>query len=749
MGSIRMAEPQPLELQAAIQAILQADHSQDIATHCRLLFEQQSPAKLAELYLELLLAAIAEGSSHSRLAHVTQNIRQFSGFESSTADLQSKLLELTQTLLPQNQPDAFLILGQLQKSQPNSRVLLLQYIELGLQLKCLSAQVIFGELKLVNCLRNHFTEPDLELSLLAILEQLIEQFPEVTGTIEVAQFLEEKFPSTALFHILFRFAGKVAYQLQAPTVALDLFKLCDKLKQSLSPPEPEPTTTLELLWHLAFLSQNAKQYQAGIAFAQQRFSMANSIVEKYLSNALIIRGSVVSGTAWEQLPELHGRSDKLASQLAAEHKQDQRQLAEHQVSRLFLTNFMRPYVADQPQQSHNAMQLIGQIAQDYISAGSQQIISHPSPTSPKTKLKIGYISHCLKEHSVGWLCRWLYQHHNRDAFEINSYLLNVTPFLDNPLCKFFIEKSDQAHHFNNASKVEIAQKIAADQVDILIDLDSVTYDLTCSVMALKPAPIQATWLGWDASELPAIDYYIADHDVLPDDAETYYGAKLLRLPQSYLAIDGFEVGVPSLTKSQLGIPPDAVTFLSAQAGMKRHPDMVHRQLQIIQQTPNSYLLLKGIGNQEAIRQLFLSTAQTLGVDSQRICFLDRDPSSEVHRANLSIADVVLDTYPYNGATTTMEALWCEVPLVTLVGKQFAARNSYTMLRHAGIESGIAWTEDEYVDWGIRYGTDPALRQQVRWQLKQSKRTAYLWNAEQFTRDLEAGYQQMWTSYAKG
>ena len=121
------------------------------------------------------------------------------------------------------------------------------------------------------------------------------------------------------------------------------------------------------------------------------------------------------------------------------------------------------------------------------------------------------------------------------------------------------------------------------------------------------------------------------------------------------------------------------------------------------------------------------------------------PSETIHRANLAIADVVLDTFPYNGATTTLETLWMGIPLVTRVGEQFAARNSYTMLKNVGIEEGIAWTDEEYVEWGIRLGTDAALRQQVREKLRRSRQTSPLWNAKQFTREMERAYEQMWAN----
>jgi predicted O-linked N-acetylglucosamine transferase (SPINDLY family) len=169
-------------------------------------------------------------------------------------------------------------------------------------------------------------------------------------------------------------------------------------------------------------------------------------------------------------------------------------------------------------------------------------------------------------------------------------------------------------------------------------------------------------------------------------------------------------------------------------------------MKIIKEVPNSYFLIKGDAEEEAIKQFFYKIAAEEGVECSRLRFLAQDPSEAVHRANLTIADIVLDTFPYNGATTTLETLWMGIPLVTRVGQQFAARNSYTMMMNAGITEGIAWTDEEYVEWGVRLGNDEALRQQVVLKLKASRQTAPLWNGKQFTREMEKAYEQMWQRY---
>ncbi|MBE9202126.1 O-linked N-acetylglucosamine transferase, SPINDLY family protein, partial [Nodularia sp. LEGE 06071] len=229
-------------------------------------------------------------------------------------------------------------------------------------------------------------------------------------------------------------------------------------------------------------------------------------------------------------------------------------------------------------------------------------------------------------------------------------------------------------------------------------------------------------------------------------AQDYYQEKIWRLPQTYVAVDGFEVNVPTLRREQLDIPDDAVVYFVTQKAYKRHIDHTKLQIEIIKQVPNSYLLIKGHADEDASRKFYGDLAKSQDVDINRFKFLPIMPTEAIHRANLSIADVVLDTSPYNGATTTLETLWREIPLVTKVGQQFAARNSYTMMINAGITEGIAWSDEEYVEWGVRLGKDENLRQQISGKLRQGKKNAPLWNGEQFTREMEKAYQQMWEIY---
>jgi predicted O-linked N-acetylglucosamine transferase (SPINDLY family) len=423
------------------------------------------------------------------------------------------------------------------------------------------------------------------------------------------------------------------------------------------------------------------------------------------------------------------------------------------VARLFNSSFFLVYFKDAPKEFRQIQNQVTQLCQASIEVFAKEQIERYSQAHTKRKqlgvtakpLKIGYVSYCFRSHSVGWLARWLLHHHDRDRFQFNGYFL-IPDRADDHLHQWYVSQFSKVHKQKNLW--EVAEQIYQDEVDILIDLDSLTLDLSCELMALKPAPVQVTWLGWDASGIPPVDYFIADPYVLPASAQEYYTEKIWRLPQTYIAVDGFEVGVPSLRREHLEIESDAVIFLSSQKGFKRHPDTVRLQMKIIKEVPSSYFLIKGGGEEKSIKSLFSQIAEEVGVNSDRLRFLSSDWTESVHRANLGIADVVLDTYPYNGATTTLEVLWMGIPLVTRVGEQFAARNSYTMMMNAGITEGIAWTDEEYVEWGIRLGKDEALRQQIAWKLRQSRQTAPLWNAKQFTREMENAYEQMWQRYVE-
>jgi predicted O-linked N-acetylglucosamine transferase (SPINDLY family) len=504
----------------------------------------------------------------------------------------------------------------------------------------------------------------------------------------------------------------------------------------------------DLFKHLAGFYQNAGELEQGIETAKKLYSLVEEIPDKVIANRQILRGLMTAGVYWQEAFSINHRHQELINILIKEYPLNLDQLT---VARLFNSNYYAAYIEDCPQKNRNIQNQILQLchinkevyAPQRLDKYSQGNLHRKTQINSDKKIKIGYLSHCLRGHSVGWLARWLFQYHDREKFAINGYFIH-NKVVNDPLHNWYLNHVDKAYKSNNV--YEVTEQIYNDEVDILIDLDSVTLDTACEIMGFKAAPIQATWLGWDASGSPSIDYFITDPYVLPESAQQYYREKIWRLPQTYIAVDGFEVGVPTLHRQDLDIPYEAIVYFCPQRGFKLNPNIIKLQLRIIKEVPNSYFLVKESTDRQAVQDFFYQLANDEGVDISKFRFIPDVPSEAVHRANLGIADIVLDTYPYNGATTTLETLWMCIPMVTKVGEQFAARNSYTMMMNAGITEGIAWTDEEYVEWGVRLGKDEALRQQIAWKLRQSRKTSPLWNGKQFTREMEKAYTQMWEIY---
>ncbi|MDG2991436.1 O-linked N-acetylglucosamine transferase, SPINDLY family protein [Candidatus Synechococcus calcipolaris G9] len=504
-----------------------------------------------------------------------------------------------------------------------------------------------------------------------------------------------------------------------------------------------------LLSFLSGLYRFTRDYEKSIGAAKDLFALQEELADRLYANHAILQSLVAAGSYEQEIKATLEHQNVLLGQLLQEWPLN---LERHQVRCLFILLLSPPHLEDRPQYNKPIFNQLMSLCQENIEIyGADKRKKYQAKTPAKIgskKIKIGFLSTHLKRHAIGFLAWGLYEYFNGDRFEFNTYYGAGLPQKPDAWQSWYIKKSNKVFYGEHDS-YKLADKINEDKIDILIDLDSVTLDLNCEILALKPAPIQISWLGFDASGLPAVDYFLGDPYVLPEQAQSYYSEKIWRLPHTYVAVNGFTANNPTVHRQDFDISSDAVIFLTSQRAAKRNRRMTELQMQILGNVPHSYLFIKGAGQQDALQAWFLEIAESMGITGDRLRFLPLYPSDEEHRGNLPIADVVLDTYPYNGATTTLEVLWMEIPLVTRVGKQFASRNSYTFLVNAGVSEGIAWTDEEYVEWGIRLGTDEDLRKQVTWKLKKAKHHSPLWNARQFTQEVESAFQSMWHYYVTG
>ena len=636
---------------------------------------------------------------------------------------------------------AWAIRQHMQEIAPDDVNNLLHSIALSMQLRTFTGENLTAS-GIIELLQAEELAVDSNL-LLLVVQSILHYAPDDPAVLTFTEAcLHHAHEPQAFIDVVMSVSIKIASSAKRPELALRFAELC--LCQT-------PNST-EILQHVAIFYQDSCQYIKGIDTAKQCYKLAESLLDKNLAIYLIIRALVSASGYWYEACSTLRQQEVLISSIIKKWPINIDAISN---IRLFNSPFFFPYFNDDPRKNRFIQNQISRLchenfeifAKDVIERYRHPPLSHSTITNSTNKvIRIGYISHFLRRHSVGWIARWLFQNHAQKYFQIYAYLVNYSS-IDNFVQQWFINKTYKTYKYERPS-AEILAQIHKDKIDILIDLDSITFPSQCELLSTKAAPIQVTWLGWDASGLPSIDYFIADPYVLPDSAQDYYTEKIWRLPNTYVAVDGFEVGVPNLRRDQLDIPSDAVIYLVAQNGYKRHLDNVRLQMRILKEMPNSYLLVKGVADEQSSKTFFEKVAEEVGVACDRLRFLPRVASEEVHRANLGIADVVMDTYPYNGATTTLETLWMCIPLVTRVGQQFAARNSYTMMMNVGVTEGIAWTDDEYVEWGVRLGKDPALRQQIAWRLQQSRQTSPLWNAKQFTREMEKAYEQMWQRYVQ-
>jgi predicted O-linked N-acetylglucosamine transferase (SPINDLY family) len=687
-----------------------------------------------EYYLELGIAYILSGREEEAQTTWLCGLAQVEEIEISqwTIQLIQRLDFEAQCQAEQLHPQVSWLLRQhlreLAPAQTNNLLLLLQ---LELQLDQFTPAILTEWRVMTSLQQCNDAEFDAEL-LLEVLAKLL-QFPSE----EVLAFVDACLTSPKLANDLARILYDIAYEFAARHRTN--FDFVASLLERVTRLEP----THRVAWQLmAGCYQRLKQFDQAIVSAQRHFQRCETLSERYAGSCLLERIHLTAGM-WKGLDAVMSQNHNLLQKLLTEKST---QLDFATISCLisdpahFL--YLQDDLAENRRWQNQAAQLFYQNIQQNFTA-KPNLGQHRS-LDPCRPLKVGFIAHSLYEHSVGWLSRWLFKHFDRQAFNTFIYLVNTQP-TDSFFQQWFSPYVSEVRSCSDDIAATVSQ-IVSDQVDILIDLEGQTQDYACSILALKPAPIQATWLGWDATGLPSVDYFIADPYVLPEDAQNHYTEKIWRLPQTYIAVEGFETGVPDLRRDDLNIPIDAIIYLTCQASCKRHPDSIRWQMQILKQVPGSYLLVKGQSHTSILQDLFCEIAESEGVAPDRLRFLPQAPNELIHRANLQIADVVLDTFPYNGATTTLETLWMGIPTVTCVGGQFTARYGYTLLTNAGLTEGIAWSDQEYVDWGIRYGTDPNLRLQVAHKLRQSRHNAPLWDAKKFVREMENACRQMWQIY---
>jgi predicted O-linked N-acetylglucosamine transferase (SPINDLY family) len=323
-----------------------------------------------------------------------------------------------------------------------------------------------------------------------------------------------------------------------------------------------------------------------------------------------------------------------------------------------------------------------------ISLWNGEIYSH-------NKKRIGFISGDFREHPVGYLLIGMVEALDRNLFEISGFF---TGSKDNStLQKRFASTFDNFLHCNAKTDFEIAKLINSHEIDIIIDLSGYTADSRLLALSYRPAPIQITYLGYPGTlGLTYIDYILADNITIPDSHKKFYSEKVLSFPHCYLPRDNFEQpSTKSLKRVDFQLPDDGFIFCSFNNNYKITPSIFSVWMKLLQEVNNSYLWLMDL--HEATKDNILKTASDYGNFSNRIIFAKRVPKIEDHLARYRLADLFLDTFPYNGHTTCSDALFMGLPVVTLTGETFASRVCLSLLHDLNLDELSTASTEEYFE----------------------------------------------------
>ena len=367
-----------------------------------------------------------------------------------------------------------------------------------------------------------------------------------------------------------------------------------------------------------------------------------------------------------------------------------------------------------------------------------------SDRNPQRRLRVGYVSPDLRQHSVAYFFEPLLREHDRQVIEVYCYAEVARP---DEVTARLQRLADKWLRTVDISDEALARRIADDKIDILVDLAGHTAKNRLLTFARKPAPVQVTWLGYPHSTgLRTMDYRLVDALTdPPGEADVYASETLVRLENGFLCYAPPEdAPLPAAPPS---LANGSVTFGSFNNPAKLSSATLDVWAMLLGRVPNSRLLVKGKRFNSAVgRAAFLGQLQQRGVDPHRVTLLGSVPGLADHLALYEQVDIALDPFPYNGTTTTCEALWMGVPVISLHGNCHAGRVGASLLTQIGLTELIAASAQAYVDIAAGLAGDTPRLNELRRTLRARLAASPLCDAPAFARKIEAAYRDMWRRY---
>ncbi len=368
------------------------------------------------------------------------------------------------------------------------------------------------------------------------------------------------------------------------------------------------------------------------------------------------------------------------------------------------------------------------------------------PVEPRRPLRIGYFGDIFHGHATARLATGMIEQHDHDQFEVHAF--SYGPDDHGEHRRRLVEACDAFHDIQALDTAQTAAYIHQQEIDILIDLNGWTGNTRSAALAWRPATVQVNWLGYPATmgDRRIADYLIGDPVVTPAAEADCYAEALALMPHAYQPNDRTRVIGPLPDRAAAGLPEDGFVFCSFNRPLKISATVFDIWCDILNQVPGSVLwLLEGSTESRAnLTRLALDR----GIASQRLIFApQRD--QEAHLARLSLADLVLDTWPYGAHTTASDALWCGVPVLTRAGRTFSSRVAASLLKACGLDDLVTHEPADYRDHAVRLALDPEALGALRLRLAENRLQSPLFDTAGFARDFERLLHLIWRDHQAG
>ncbi len=360
-----------------------------------------------------------------------------------------------------------------------------------------------------------------------------------------------------------------------------------------------------------------------------------------------------------------------------------------------------------------------------------------APAAPR-KLRIGYLSSDFCQHAVSMLTIELFELHDRERFEIFAFSWSRDDA--SPMRQRLLAAFTEYVPIHALSDEQAAEQIRARGIDVLVDLQGLTSGARPAILACRPAPVQITYLGLPGTTgMPFVDYVIADPFVLPEWMTPFFTEKPLYMPNCFQSSDRRRVACEPPTREEAGLPARGTVFCCFNNNYKFSDSLFACWMRILGQVPDSVLWL--LADNEWARASMLAAARAHGIDEARLVFAPRTHLA-MYFARYKVADLFLDTMPFNGGTTANDALYMGLPLLTCPGRTFASRMAGSLLHHLGLPELIADDLADYERRAVEIGLSSARQRELKDQLARARDASPVFDMNRFVRDLEARFARL-------